>query len=899
MSMNQAIKDVITAFVQSGENRQFVKDTLGLLDGVPGDQGPEGPEGPRGAPGTDATEIFKTGTPGAFLTGDGSWVTLPQAASTLSTDHIAEGSHLYYTNTRVDARLSMFFDEKIAPFVEEKIESYEEKSAKSRTGSTVIHGGGLPLGGKSGQLLVRTDEGRSGLAAWLDPSSALTGFTPHSVIFANASGQLTGDPSQISWNASLGGGTFQVPDIFYLDSARAYFYPGVQGHFGGTGGTTTGILSTAIVEVVSIDPAGTRSRSVAFLSPRSNTTANDGSLIWWGDSGPGRSEGVNDYGAIFVGSNPASASPTSGLVQYRVGGTSSNMGTSDSVFLEATGDGSASSRTVTLYGGNFSRMRFSSAGITLLNAGIGTPVVLIANSSGIIGSTNVLPPALGGTGNTDTGFTTNAVIYYDGTKLTNDATGFSWDSSTKSLDISGATGTFTAQRLITGRNGTNISRIGYIGTGSHEYSSINHLFYCNTGPGVEDPAYFIQGSSGSVFHQFYGGTQIRLRIDSTGVLLQNYGIGGNTVLTTNSSGLIAASSSLPVALGGTGATSQTTNGVMYYNGSAITSNANLTYNGGGSLNLTTSGTVAGLLISTTAGSGTSSATVVLNRGHAGASTFAQTYFTTGGVNNFSIGLRPSSTNFVVRDEASGVDRLTLTTGGNTILSGTNIDLNSVTTTLTSSSIILAGSTVQLAAAGFSVFRANDNYLYLRSGSDTNHGLSWFGSTKSFASTQPDGPVLFGYTSSTLGTTQGGQQILVQADYRGNVAFFGSASALGGGSNAFETAEVSTVPTGLPAAGKVWSWWSTSGWGHFQFQTDTGSLRTVRGAHGYGNSTLVAGTVTVANTTVVAATRVRVFRRTLGAAPGILTWTVIAGTSFTINSNSVTDNGVVDWYLETN
>ena len=46
--------------------------------------------------------------------------------------------------------------------------------------------------------------------------------------------------------------------------------------------------------------------------------------------------------------------------------------------------------------------------------------------------------------------------------------------------------------------------------------------------------------------------------------------------------------------------------------------------------------------------------------------------------------------------------------------------------------------------------ADTNALWLRSGTDRNHGVAWFGSGKSFASTTPDGPVLFGYGGGALG-----------------------------------------------------------------------------------------------------------------------------------------------------
>lgn len=64
----------------------------------------------------------------------------------------------------------------------------------------------------------------------------------------------------------------------------------------------------------------------------------------------------------------------------------------------------------------------------------------------------------------------------------------------------------------------------------------------------------------------------------------------------------------------------------------------------------------------------------------------------------------------------------------------------------------------------------------------------------------------------------------------------------------------------------------------------------------GVATLAAGTVTVANTSVTATTRVATFRQTAGGTLGHLSATKVAGTSFTITSSSNTDTSVVGWVL---
>lgn len=65
----------------------------------------------------------------------------------------------------------------------------------------------------------------------------------------------------------------------------------------------------------------------------------------------------------------------------------------------------------------------------------------------------------------------------------------------------------------------------------------------------------------------------------------------------------------------------------------------------------------------------------------------------------------------------------------------------------------------------------------------------------------------------------------------------------------------------------------------------------------GNAVLVAGTVTVANTTVTANTIVMLTRKTAGGTVGtLITYTVTAATSFTINSDSALDTSTFSYML---
>lgn len=50
---------------------------------------------------------------------------------------------------------------------------------------------------------------------------------------------------------------------------------------------------------------------------------------------------------------------------------------------------------------------------------------------------------------------------------------------------------------------------------------------------------------------------------------------------------------------------------------------------------------------------------------------------------------------------------------------------------------------------------NKNELYLREGTDHNHGLGYYGGGKTFGTADPDGPVLYGFGGGALGSKSGG------------------------------------------------------------------------------------------------------------------------------------------------
>lgn len=66
--------------------------------------------------------------------------------------------------------------------------------------------------------------------------------------------------------------------------------------------------------------------------------------------------------------------------------------------------------------------------------------------------------------------------------------------------------------------------------------------------------------------------------------------------------------------------------------------------------------------------------------------------------------------------------------------------------------------------------------------------------------------------------------------------------------------------------------------------------------GMGQATLVAGTVTVANTKVTANSRIFLSREQIGGTAGNLDYTIVAGVSFTINSDNAADTSSINWLL---
>ena len=70
-------------------------------------------------------------------------------------------------------------------------------------------------------------------------------------------------------------------------------------------------------------------------------------------------------------------------------------------------------------------------------------------------------------------------------------------------------------------------------------------------------------------------------------------------------------------------------------------------------------------------------------------------------------------------------------------------------------------------------RLDDHDLYLRGGTDSNHGLGWFGgSGRTFAGATVDGPVLYGFLGGALGSTSSSQMLALRWNSSQQVAIGG-------------------------------------------------------------------------------------------------------------------------------
>ncbi len=110
--------------------------------------------------------------------------------------------------------------------------------------------------------------------------------------------------------------------------------------------------------------------------------------------------------------------------------------------------------------------------------------------------------------------------------------------------------------------------------------------------------------------------------------------------------------------------------------------------------------------------------------------------------------------------------------GLTGVSGSSISTGTVGDARLSSNVALrsGGNTFSGAQViGGGSLRMSDQEILLRSGTDANHGLGWYGAGKPFAGVNVDGPVLYGWTGGGVGSMNGGQRLALQWDATGSVA----------------------------------------------------------------------------------------------------------------------------------
>ena len=117
----------------------------------------------------------------------------------------------------------------------------------------------------------------------------------------------------------------------------------------------------------------------------------------------------------------------------------------------------------------------------------------------------------------------------------------------------------------------------------------------------------------------------------------------------------------------------------------------------------------------------------------------------------------------------GGDRIIVTTAG---LVGIGITLPTEKLHV-GGNILASGSITGASLSALGEARINDNDLKLRAGTDANHGLGWYGSTRQFASQSPDGPVLYGYQGGILATKNGGDNWSLKWDTSGNITTRGT------------------------------------------------------------------------------------------------------------------------------
>lgn len=268
-------------------------------------------------------------------------------------------------------------------------------------------------------------------------------------------------------------------------------------------------------------------------------------------------------------------------------------------------------------------------------------------------------------------------------------------------------------------------------------------------------------------------------------------------------------------------------------------------------------------------------------------------------------------------------------------SGTNGDITALTALAGASTITISASANTVASALMVT-----NTTAAASGSQQYSGsISWTGQGWKTTATAASQPVSFrSYAVPVQGSTNPTANLIIESSLNGGAytnpfTFMSNGSLLlpsggflylGDTSNHFVSTggsgeiDVSGVGGECRVGGTVTGIWCFSGnndigssskpWrsGYFNSDIQASNFTSTVAGKGLqlksgtgqraGNATLAAGTVTVANTTVTANTLVFLTRKTAGGTPGNLTYTLSAGASFAINSDSASDTSVVTYQL---
>jgi len=223
------------------------------------------------------------------------------------------------------------------------------------------------------------------------------------------------------------------------------------------------------------------------------------------------------------------------------------------------------------------------------------------------------------------------------------------------------------------------------------------------------------------------------------------------------------------------------------------------------------------------------------------------------------------------------------------------------------------------------------------------GIATFSSYQSILNSQTSlistlgNPMIFGTATGSIGAGDAGNLGIFA---RGSIArdiYFGTGGAITAtldrnghfslGSYAASTAALQTLastttyasflmPSGVaPTSPTNGMFWNLSGAMQYRDASATQTIANLAGTQtftnktigdklrittaangGAGTSTLVAGTITVANTSVTSSSIIVLSRATSGGTVGTLSYSLSAGTSFTITSSSSTDTSTISYLI---